>query len=116
MLETFHDKMFERKQPTTARRISASICTPDPSSESMPLTSTWRGPDSTVQLVTWAERRDSGVCSDRQRQRDKGLEISVYTGPSVTYRGSKPPEKRRPTQTEAARATSMAGKTGKKKI
>ena len=78
--------------------------------QSMPLTSTWRGPDSTVQR----ERTQACAQTDR-RQRDKGLEISVYMGPSVMYRGSKPSEKQRPTQTEAARATSMAGKTGKKK-
>ena len=43
------------------------LSVPDPSAESMPLTSTWRGPDSTVQLIAWAERTDSGVCSDRQK-------------------------------------------------
>lgn len=62
------------------------------------------------------QREKNQVCTRTDgEQHGKGLEILVDVGPSVTYRGSKPPEEHRPTWTELPVATRVAGRTGERK-
>lgn len=72
-----HEKMFKRKQPTTVRRNVCFYLYPWPQLR-VDASNIHLGPDSTVQLTTCVERKNSGVCSDGQKaswQRPRNISL-----------------------------------------